>query len=140
MSQPGELPNMLIYLAPNTKNTRLTRERYISLFPHHRGTENAERVLFCPIGRLCDEGPRTASLSLRYIYFRRMRGSFSLARACPVLDTGSPGQGKTLFLCGLCASVVDLSAPATRELWFGAMGISDCRIYICHVSQRAYAL
>jgi len=52
----------------------------------------------------------------------------------------SPGQGKTLFLCGLCASVVDLSAPATRELWFGAMGISDCRICIYHVSQKAYAL
>lgn len=39
---------MLIYVAPNTENTRLTRERYISIFPHHRGTENAERVLFLP--------------------------------------------------------------------------------------------
>ena len=82
---------MLISLARNTKDTRLTREQCVSLFPHHRGTENTERVLFCPIGRrrsgkksqpfgsLCDEVARAFSWPSRHIALLRIRRAFSLA-------------------------------------------------------------
>lgn len=45
------MQKMLIYVAADNKNTRLTEERCVPLFPHHRATENTEGVLFWPIGR-----------------------------------------------------------------------------------------